>query len=114
MSDPVLEAAQALAPFLAGGADSIAAEAKRQLGESAVRAARRVAKAVREALGTKHPSEEAVASALRTQLGNGTITEGDLRDTVKVLGAGRDNRGIQVGGNAYFGSRIDVKGDFKG
>ena len=115
MSDPVLEAAQALAPLLAAGADGIAAEAKRQFGERAAGATRRVLEAVRGALGGKPPDEEAVASALRAQLDGGAISEGDLRETMRVLGVGGDNYGIQVNGKAYIGNQITVEeGGFHG
>ncbi|HET7485513.1 MAG TPA: hypothetical protein VFJ64_09080 [Solirubrobacterales bacterium] len=116
MSDLVLDAVQVLTPLLAAGADDVVAEATRQAGEGAATAARRVLEAVRRALGGKDADKEAVTAALRGELNNGTVTEGDLLHTVKVFGAGRDNYGIQVKGKkTYIGNSIHVEGgDFHG
>ena len=73
MSDPVLDAAQVLAPLLAAGADGVVAEAMRQAGEGAAAGARRVLDAVRKALGGKAADREAVAAALRGELEKGAI-----------------------------------------
>ena len=118
MSDPVLDAAQLLAPFLAAGGDAAVAEVTRQARKAAAAATRRVLEAVRGDLPQDAPAdEEAVAAALRAELERGSIAESDLRYAVEVLGAGRDNHGAQVNevkGNAYIGNTIEVKGDFKG
>jgi hypothetical protein len=115
MSDPVLDAAQVLAPLLAAGADGAVAEAMRQAGEGAAAGARRVLDAVRRALGGGGADGEAVATALRDELDKGTLTESDLRHAVTVFGAGRDNYGIQVKGDKnYIGNSINVGGDFHG
>jgi hypothetical protein len=115
MSDPVLDAAQVLAPLLAAGADGVVAEATRQAGEGAASAARRVLDAVRRALGSEGADKEAVAATLRGELDKGTITESDLLNAVEFFGAGRDNYGIQVKGEkTYIGNSIHVEGDFHG
>lgn len=121
MNDPVLEAAQALTPLLAAGADGVAGEATRQVGESAAAATRRVIDAIRSSLGGAAPNEENVAGALRDEMEKGTFTQADLFRTVKVLGAGGDNLGVQVKGdlnvkgNVHSGHSIQITGgDFHG
>jgi hypothetical protein len=112
MSDPVLDAAQVLAPLLAAGADGAVGEAMRQAGEGAAAGARRVLDAVRRALGGKGADREAVAGALRGELDKGTLTESDLRDAMTVF-AGRDNYGVQ-GEKIYIGNSINAGRDFRG
>lgn len=114
MSDPVMEAAQALTPLLAAGADGVLAETARQAGAEGAKALRRVLDSIREALGgsqgAEAAEEEAVATALRRALQEGAITDGDVHLAVNAVGAGRDNYGVQVKGNSYIGNSIKVEG----
>jgi hypothetical protein len=114
MSDPVFEAAQALVPLLAVGADGAIAEVARQAGEGAAAAARRVIEAIRGSIDEVDPSEEQIAQALRSGLANGDLAQADLVPLAEMHGAGRDNHGVQVEGNAYMGNSINVEGDFHG
>lgn len=113
MGDPVLEAAQALTPLLAAGADGAIGEVTRQAGESAAAAARSVIEKIRRSLDSDAPSEETVAGVLRSELEQGNLSRADLLRTVETIRLGHDNR-MQVKGNAYIGNSIDIKGDFHG
>lgn len=114
MADPILDAAQALAPLLAVGVDGALAEVRRQADAGAAAAVRKVIDQVRGRFEDV-PGEAETAGALQEALTRGDLTQADLEEAVQI--AQRIDYGdIQVGRNAYINSeiRVDGGGSFHG
>lgn len=106
MTEPVLDAAQALTPFLASGVDGVIAEVTRQAGAGAAALVRKAVARLRDSLS----GEEEVARVLRDSVADGYFSEGELTDLVRLLQPLQVNSGVQVKGNAYINNTISIDG----
>ncbi len=107
MSVPIQEAAEALAPLIAVGADTAARELAGRAGSGLSDAAIRLIGKVRPFLKSPAPDVAEVERALRAGLVEGAISPFDVEALVSMQSSGRDSLNIRTG-NVEAGNDVNI------
>lgn len=116
MSVPVQDAAEALVPFFAAGADAALGELARKAGSSLSETALHALERIRARFSGQEVNAAGVETALADALADGSLSDDDIGRIAELKSVIHKTYALQVGRNAYVDTviKVDGGGSFNG